>query len=122
VPASPTLSVEEIQLSNRLRVVVAEGELDIATVGELRDPVADALEGSAVILDLSGLEFIDSMGLWTLVRLCKRALKSGYRFAIVHGSHSQVERIFELTDLDRHLPLFSSLEEALESFGPGAAP
>ena len=118
---SPTLSVEEIHLSDRLRVIAAEGELDIATVDELRDPVEDALESSAVILELSALEFIDSVGIWTLVRLCQRALRSGHRFAVVHGTHDQVERVFDLTGLNKHLPIFSSLELALESFGPNGA-
>jgi anti-anti-sigma factor len=121
LPVSPTLSVEEIQLSDRLKVIAVEGELDIATVDELRDPVEDALESSGVILELSALEFIDSIGIWTLVRLCERALKSGHRFAVVNGSHDQVERVFQLTGLDKHLPIFTSLELALESFGPGSS-
>lgn len=121
MPVVPTLSVEEIHLSDRLKVIVAEGELDIATVDELRDPVEDALESSAVILELSALEFIDSIGVWTLVRLCQRAMRSGHRFAVVHGSHDQVKRVFELTALEKHLPIFTSLELALESFGPAVS-
>lgn len=121
MPAPPPLQVEQIQLSSRLVVVAAEGELDIATADALRDPVEEALEASgAVILELSALEFIDSVGIWTLVRLCQRALRSDRRFAVVHGAHDQVERVFELTGLNQHVPIFTSLELALESLGPSS--
>jgi anti-sigma B factor antagonist len=121
MPLPPTLHVEEIQLSSRLVVLAAEGELDIATADALRDPVEESLESAgAVILELSALEFIDSVGIWTLVQLCQRAQRSGRRFAVVHGPHEQVERVIELTGLDRHVPIFSSLELALESLGPSS--
>jgi anti-sigma B factor antagonist len=81
-------------------VLTLRGELDLASVttleGELRDAGADGFRH--VVIDLSGLEFMDSSGLHCLLRA--KAASQG-RFSLRPGAE-QVQRLFELTRLVDH--------------------
>jgi anti-sigma B factor antagonist len=57
---------------------------------------------SRVVLDLGSLEFIDSTGLAVIMRAHKRARDNGHLFD-VSPPHNDVNRIFELSGLDREL-------------------
>lgn len=84
-------------------VVAVEGELDIATVAQVTAVVEDAIaaRGGAghLLLDLSGVAFVDSSGLTTLVKANRRAGEEGMSFAIRSPS-DRVRRTLELTRLD----------------------
>jgi anti-anti-sigma factor len=56
------------------------------------------------VIDLRGLEFMDSTGLRTLVSADQRARNAGRRLAIVRGPEA-VDRIFNVTRLDERLEL-----------------
>ncbi len=50
--------------------VAAEGEIDLSTVDELRSAVTASADGvDKLLLDLTGVEFIDSAGLGGLLEL-----------------------------------------------------
>ena len=55
----------------------------------------------AVVIDLSGLRFIDSSGLRVLVRAERELRDSGGQLVLVRGPRA-VRRVFALTSLDRH--------------------
>ncbi len=81
----------------RVRVV---GELDISTVPEL-ERVLDRLALPAhgrLLLDLDGVEFMDSTGLAAIVRAQNSADLNGHRLT-VRASSTQVQRLFELTGM-----------------------
>jgi anti-sigma B factor antagonist len=81
-----------------LRIRLA-GELDLGTVSKLRQAVdAYARHGQPMIIDLSEVEFIDSMGLAALVRARHRALARGARLQLVAAPLS-VHVVFVLTGL-----------------------
>jgi anti-sigma B factor antagonist len=79
-------------------VVVLNGELDLASAPELERELreAEAAQPARVIIDLSGLGFMDSTGLQALLRARERASSSSYELALRRGPH-QVQRVFELT-------------------------
>jgi anti-sigma B factor antagonist len=84
------------------RVVVRlRGELDIGTVPILEDRLRQALDGGGrrLVIDLRGLEFMDSTGLTLLLRWGRGAQQDGYELALVRGA-PRVHRLFELTGLD----------------------
>ena len=56
-----------------------------------------------IVLDLSGLEFLDSTGLRCLLRFHKRAKQHGVEAAFLRGS-STVQRVFEITATVGRLP------------------
>jgi anti-anti-sigma factor len=79
------------------------GEFDIAG-RDLADEVLASTDGARkIVLDLSELEFIDSMGIHFVVTAHQAAEAEGREFTIVRGG-PQVTRIFELVGLDEVLP------------------
>ena len=94
-------------------VIRVTGELDLASSPALENELGQgAASGAAlVIVDLRGLEFMDSTGLSVLVRAHQRATESGQRFAVVRGPQ-QVQRLLSLTGVADRLTLVDSPEEA----------
>jgi anti-anti-sigma factor len=82
------------------------GELDISSAPTLEEALGrvEADGPSLLVIDLRGLEFMDSTGLRTLVSADQRARQAGRRLAIVRGPEA-VDRIFNVTRLDERLEL-----------------
>jgi len=80
--------------------VAAAGEIDIAAVGELHDAItaalADAPPQVPLIIDLSGLRFIDSAGIGALLRGRRAALAAGRPFRVT-GATGLVLEVLWLT-------------------------
>jgi anti-anti-sigma factor len=95
-------------------LVTVEGELDMNTAAqlerELEAPIAAA--GSALLIDLSRCEFIDSTGIALIVRSWQ-ALNDDDRFALC-GVGDQVRRVLEITGLEATIPMHPNRQQALE--------
>lgn len=75
------------------------GELDIGTAGYLRSALAEvAGQGATIVLDLSGLGFVDSSGLHELVVAVKRQRAAGGDIVLRHPS-PQTLRVLEIVGL-----------------------
>lgn len=76
------------------------GELDMATIGQLRARLEEALASGAgrVILDLRATTFLDSSGLHLAVETTASAARSGTEFSIIAGP-PDVQRIFDVAGL-----------------------
>ena len=94
-------------------IVRLAGELDLATAPELAD-VLHGLEPACqrIILDVTGLEFIDSTGLRLAVVEHDRAAVDGFEFVIA-GAAGSVLKVLRLTGLDVTLPLAPDVASAL---------
>jgi anti-anti-sigma factor len=91
--------------------VSATGELDLSTAPELEHSlVASQTDGRHVVLDLRGVTFMDSSGLRVILAADARARSSGARFVLVQGPPS-VQRVFQLTLLDRRLEFVADPDE-----------
>jgi anti-anti-sigma factor len=81
-------------------LVTISGELDATTCEELtsclRPVLADSL--SDVVIDLSGVEFVDSAAVHLLTRVSLELLTSGRRLVVANPS-PPVVRLLSLTDL-----------------------
>jgi anti-sigma B factor antagonist len=93
------LAVERISADSS-ELLAVRGEIDIATsprlIAALNELVTDS--ASAVVVDLTAVEFMDSTGLALLVRAQRRMRKRGRGFAVVCPD-GPVRRIFEITDM-----------------------
>jgi len=101
----PILDFETEHEDGRVTISL-RGELDISSAPSLEDALTK-LEGEApglIVVDLRGLEFMDSTGLRTLVSADQRARDAGRRLAIVRGPEA-VDRVFNVTRLDERLEL-----------------
>jgi anti-sigma B factor antagonist len=96
--------------------LIPAGELDIATVGQLQRELDDLIEAGfgQIVIDLRGVEFIDSTGLHALVEAHERAKDEGWQLAIVPGRHV-VQQLFEITGMIEQLPFTPSTNGARNS-------
>ncbi|WP_158581627.1 STAS domain-containing protein [Actinomadura spongiicola] len=95
-------------------VVRLRGELDIASVDELRRHLNDARRehGERLVLDLTGLEFMDSGGLSVIVA-CYKATTAGGGGLTLAAPRPIVRRALEITGLHRRIPVTDTVEDAL---------
>ena len=96
------------------RVVEILGELDIATSPRVRELLSDAASDGdrPIVLDLTGCSFIDSTGLATLLHGTKPAQNGESNVAIVSAG-GEVRKLLELTAIDRTIPVYEALEQAV---------
>ena len=91
--------------------VALTGELDIATAPKLEEEVR-RLEGEGhrlIVIDLRGLDFMDSSGLRALLAADTRARERGGRMVIVRG-HERIQRVLRITRLDERLEIVDDAE------------
>jgi anti-sigma B factor antagonist len=105
-------------------IVEVAGEADRATSQRLRDTLAAIGDrpDARVLVDLTFATFVDSSTLGVLAVSSKRFGPRRDRFAIVCPA-GEVRMMFELTALDRVMPLYATRAEALAAIAAaGAAP
>ena len=112
------LDVESSEFDD-VMVITLRGEADLHTAPILRDALSDAIasRAQAIVVDMSGVTFIDSMMLGVLLGAARTTGPQGIDLRIVVAD-PHVRRIFELTLLDRVLDLYPLRELAL---APGRA-
>ena len=86
-------------------VIALKGELDLDGVERVTEELesAEASDASQIVLDLSGLTFIDSSGVRMIVCADLRSRADGDRLRLIRGS-AGVQRVFELTGMLDRLP------------------
>ena len=92
-------------------VVTASGELD-AYVAPALPAALDQERADRLVADLTAVSFIDSTALGVLVRTVRNRDRKGGETRVVLPRGTAL-RIFEITTLDRQLPVSPSLETAL---------
>jgi anti-sigma B factor antagonist len=90
------------------------GELDVATAPRLREQLLAAIAegGPRLVVDLGDVDFLDSTGLGVIVGVLKRARTLGGDLRLVCPSPA-IRRVFEITALDRTMPLADTVDDAL---------
>ena len=110
--AVPSLDFQTSR-NGTVAVIAATGELDLSGAAVLEAEI-ERLEGEpdlgTVVLDMRGLEFMDSSGLRLVVLADMRAREAGRRFVLVRGSET-VHRVFEITRMSERLDFVSDPEE-----------
>lgn len=95
-------------------VIDVVGELDLSTVALLDAELERSLSAKRVVIVLAGCTFIDSSALRSLVRAQRSVRDSGGELAIVAPSQP-ARRVLEVASLDRVMPVFESLADAVTS-------
>jgi anti-sigma B factor antagonist len=113
--SSPAIEVRQREVDEHTIVLAIDGELDLATAPALKWSLLDVLEAgySQLVLDLSGVGFMDSTAIGVLVGI-KRQLVAGQRLAIA-SLQADVLKIFEVTGLDGSFHIASNVEDALSA-------
>lgn len=102
--------------SGQTAVVTAAGEIDLTNAECLRDSLLAAFNAgaTALVVDLTATTFLDSAGVTALVRASRRATASeaAVRVAVTAPA---VLRVLNLVGIDRLVPVYPSIAEALAS-------
>lgn len=93
-----------------MAVVAPHGEVDLATVGAVRDALRSEKASARVVLDLRQVEFMDSAGLALIVEQMLRAEQDGFGFAVVKGP-DQVQRLLRMAGLDERLVILDNVPD-----------
>jgi anti-sigma B factor antagonist len=98
-------------------VVALEGDIDLEGSPAARKVLLDAVgRGQPVYVDLSGVSYIDSSGIASLVEALQRARQGGTAFALASVSDA-ARRVLELARLDRVFIIHASLDDVLSGNG-----
>jgi len=103
-----------VEVIRSVPVVATPADIDITNAAGLRTALlhaADRGHGTFVV-DMSHTQFCDTAGIHALVAAHKRAHAEGGQVLLVVGG-AAVLRILSITGLDRVIPNFSTLEQAL---------
>jgi anti-anti-sigma factor len=82
--------------------------------GKIEDPAGKC--NSRVILDMEGVEAIDSSGLGTILFLAKKCRALGGDLKIV-SIRPEVKMVIDIVKLDKIFQIFNSLDDAVKSYG-----
>lgn len=110
-----TLSAAQI---GSTALLTASGELDLYAADPLRDALTPLIDRHppALIVDLSGVGFIDSTALGVLVGAAKLVRGGGGSFVVV-SSDPRIVRLLEITGLTLLFVVRKTLAEALDEHG-----
>ena len=99
-------------------VLAIFGELDMAGAPRLRQAVVGEVAGgnNRLVLDLSAVDFIDSVGLGTVVGALRRVRAHDGDLILV-CSEPRILRVFEMCDLDRVFEIHADVDSAVEATG-----
>ena len=91
-----------------------EGEIDIANATELREKLFTALSNQppGLIVDLSGVTYLDSRGVHVLLELAERMKIRHQQLRLVVPDTAQIKRVLQLTHLDAIVPIDPTVEDA----------
>ena len=119
----PLMSAVTTRVGSAVLLTV-KGEVDLHTAPELVDTVVAALhlpgggtpdgDVSAVVADLTGVVFLSSAGLGTLVALSTRLGEDKIALRLVGGENRAVTRPWTAMHLGDVLPLYPDLPSALD--------
>jgi anti-sigma B factor antagonist len=97
-----------------VQVVNVSGEIHVSTAPSFREQLTEVIEsgGSALVLDLSGVEFIDSTGLSVLLNGLRLVSQRHGHLALV-CTNPTVMRLFQITSLDATFDIFEARAAAV---------
>ena len=101
-------------------VIDVRGDLDVYSSPTLRQLILDRIHrgDGKIIVDLEHVDFLDSAGASVMVSALRQATNRNGTLALVQPG-DQARRMLRLTDLDKVLPTFTSVEDAIDQGLPG---
>jgi anti-anti-sigma factor len=111
------MALEQVKLEQIGNIVVAHvsGEVDLSNATSVTERLVAAMPNSAtaLVLDLSGTQYLDSSGVRMLFELAQRLRNRGQELELVVPDDSNVKRVLLLTEVERVVPMSSSVEAAV---------
>jgi anti-sigma B factor antagonist len=116
--APGTLSLDVRQPSDATSIVDVQGDITAESEQTLMEAYGEASKDKtkAIVLNFTGLEYMNSGGIGLLVTLLVRANRQKQKL-LAYGLTEHYKQIFELTRLDEAIEIFGSEDEAVSAAG-----
>lgn len=98
-------------------------EIDLHYTTRLRELFQRKVEArcAALVLDLTGVKFVDSTGIAVLLEYLRDATKFGEQLCVA-GSSDEIRHVFEILRLEKALSAFANLDAAKAALSRGCLP
>ena len=100
-------------------IVAVSGEVDVYSAPSLKDNITELLQSgtSTLIVDLSGVAFLDSTGLGALVEARAATSEAGGSLPLV-CSQERILKLFTITGLDGVFTIYPTVSDAVAALRP----
>lgn len=107
----------EVREDRGFAIVLLTGDVDLSCSPDARKTILDCLGSSQnTLVDLSGVSYIDSSGVASLVEGYQTAKKKNLKFGLL-GVSGPAMSVLELARLDKVFPIYADIEECLKGNG-----
>jgi len=105
----------EVRSQNDVTIIDCTGDVDLYSSPSLREVLLEKIRAGApsVLLNMTGVSYIDSSGIATLVEVLQLTRQTKTRFGL-YGLRSNARSVLELARLHKVFNLFEDEPEALE--------
>jgi anti-sigma B factor antagonist len=111
------MELVQLEIDDRGEVVIANvsGELDLAGAPSTGEAIGEAVPTAAraLVVDFTGLEFIDSSGIAMLFSLARRLGSRRQELHVVAVKGTPVARVLEIVEFERAAPVHETRDAAL---------
>ena len=113
------MDITTLERDDGITHVVLSGRLDTTAAEELGQNISDATAGrdQPAIVDVSGIEFLASMGIGLLLANSKRLTKAGHKLVILNPQ-GMVDVVLKASRLDKVMAIAYDLDAALQILQP----
>ena len=107
------MELQYSELQNNIRLIKLKGNLDITGVGQIETRFAGYCggENARVVVDLSEVEFLASIGIRLLTLTAKSIASRGGKMVILNPQ-PDVQHVLEVTGIPAIIPIYSNFESA----------
>ena len=107
------MELQYSEVDNNIRLIKLSGKLDIVGTGEIETKFAGYCNGEniLVVVDLSEVDFLASIGIRLLTLTAKAVASRGGKMALV-GPNPEVHRVLEVTGIPEAIPVYDQFESA----------
>jgi anti-anti-sigma factor len=107
------MELQYSELQNNIRLIKLIGKLDIVGVGQIETQFAGycAGDGVRVVVDLSDVDFLASIGIRMLTLTAKSVVNRGGKIVLLNPV-SDVQEVLEVTGIPAIIPVYSNFESA----------
>jgi anti-sigma B factor antagonist len=109
------LNIEQEHTADGYTICRPVGELDAFTVSQFRQALAEIAAKPRLVIDMSGVPFVDSAGLGALIGGIRRARELGGDVVVVCNRPSLI-RTLRTTGFDRIVTMVETVDEAKHAF------
>jgi anti-sigma B factor antagonist len=108
----------QVRTQDNNTIIECTGEVDLYTSPKLREALLKEMAGAQtnVLINMSGVSYIDSSGIATLVEGLQLSQRTQTRFGLF-GLRSNAKSVLELARLTKVFSIFENEQDALEKIG-----